>query len=65
MRAGFRTVELMATLPGELFYRALGFEQLERTVAALPDGVELPLVRMAQVLAAAPDATASRDLPNS
>src|SRR5579883_3279925 len=35
--AGFRKLELMATLPGEPLYRALGFIQLERTMALLPD----------------------------
>ncbi len=44
--AGFRAMELMATLPGEPLYRALGFEAMESTEAVLPDGVRLPLVRM-------------------
>ena len=35
MGAGFRSVELMATLPGEPFYRALGFVELERSVVSL------------------------------
>ena len=37
----------MATLPGEPFYRALGFVALERSRVALPDGQALPVVRMA------------------
>jgi GNAT superfamily N-acetyltransferase len=45
-RAGFRTLELMATLPGEPLYRALGFTELERTAARLPDGEVLPVVHM-------------------
>ena len=45
-RAGFRTLELMATLPGVPLYRALGFTIVEPTNAELPDGVSLPLVRM-------------------
>jgi GNAT superfamily N-acetyltransferase len=49
-RAGFRQLELMATLPGEPLYRALGFAQLERTVARLPDGEVLPMVHMARPL---------------
>ena len=46
LAAGFRTFELMATLPGEPLYSALGFSALERTSVSLGDGVELPLVRM-------------------
>jgi len=46
LAAGFRTFELMATLPGEPLYAALGFSALERTSISLGAGVELPLVRM-------------------
>jgi GNAT superfamily N-acetyltransferase len=49
-RAGFRSLELVATLPGEPLYRALGFAQLERTVAPLPDGQVLPVVHMTRPL---------------
>lgn len=45
-REGFRALELMATLPGEPLYRALGFQPLERSVVSFPDGVELPIIRM-------------------
>lgn len=48
--AGFRAFELMATLPGEPLYRALGFAEVGREEAALPDGERLPLVRMARPL---------------
>lgn len=48
--AGFRRLELMATLPGEPLYRALGFAQVERIEATLPGGVVVPLVRMALAL---------------
>jgi GNAT superfamily N-acetyltransferase len=51
LEAGFRTFELMATLPGEPFYAALGFSAAERTSVALGDGVELPLVRMTRRIA--------------
>ncbi len=44
--AGFARVELMATLPGVPLYTAYGFEEIARESATLPDGVELPLVRM-------------------
>ena len=45
-RDGFTTLELMATLPGEPLYLALGFLPLERQAPVLPDGVALPMVRM-------------------
>jgi GNAT superfamily N-acetyltransferase len=44
--AGFRSLELVATLPGEPLYRAHGFAAQERSEAVLPDGVKLPVVRM-------------------
>lgn len=49
--AGFRRLELMATLPGEPLYLALGFGAVERIQATLPDGTVVPLVRMARGLA--------------
>jgi GNAT superfamily N-acetyltransferase len=48
--AGFASLELMATLPGEPLYRALGFVPAEAVVAPLPDGVTVPLVRMVRPL---------------
>lgn len=48
--AGFRRLELMATLPGEPLYRALNFTAEERTELALPDGVQVPLVRMSRAI---------------
>ncbi len=50
--AGFRALELMATLPGEPLYRALGFAEVERIEAMLPGGVVVALVRMTRALAA-------------
>lgn len=44
--AGFRSFELMATLPGEPLYRALGFTGVERVVLTLGNGVAVPFVRM-------------------
>ena len=44
--AGFRSLELMATLPGEPLYRALGFTGVERVVSTLSGGVMIPFVRM-------------------
>jgi GNAT superfamily N-acetyltransferase len=59
-RAGFRTLELVATLPGEPLYLALGFVPLERTAVALPDGQKLPVVRMARTLPVSPTAEPGR-----
>ena len=44
--AGFRSFELMATLPGVPLYRALGFTDVERVVLTLRGGVAVPFVRM-------------------
>jgi N-acetylglutamate synthase-like GNAT family acetyltransferase len=48
--AEFQRLELMATLPGEPLYRALGFVAEERIELALPDGVRLSLVRMSRAI---------------
>ena len=45
-RAGFRTLELVATLPGEPLYAASGFAVMERLQIPLPNGGTLPAVRM-------------------
>jgi N-acetylglutamate synthase-like GNAT family acetyltransferase len=44
--SGFRTLALVATLPGEPLYRALGFALAERFALQLPDGTEVPVARM-------------------
>ncbi len=44
--AGFRQLELMATLSGVPLYRAFGFEVLENVAEAAPNGVRIPFVRM-------------------
>jgi GNAT superfamily N-acetyltransferase len=44
--AGFRSLELMATLPGEPLYSALGFTGVERVVMTMGNGVAVPFVRM-------------------
>ena len=46
--AGFRTLALVATLPGEPLYRALGFEPTERFELRLPDSTAVPVVHMAR-----------------
>ena len=45
LAAGFRRFELMATLPGEPLYLALGFTVAERVVVPLA-GVDVPFTRM-------------------
>ena len=47
---GFRALELAATLPGEPLYRAFGFDAVERLDTRLPDGVEIPFIRMSRAL---------------
>ena len=48
--AGFRRLELMATLTGIAFYEREGFTVLERQEVELPDGVRFPLARMTRDL---------------
>jgi len=48
--AGFRRLELAATLPGVPLYRAYGFEPLERIEAPLGEGLGLPIVRMGRAV---------------
>ena len=48
--AGFRAFELMATLPGQPLYATLGFAAIEPVVESMPDGVQLPLVRMRRAI---------------
>ena len=48
--AGFRSVELMATMSGEPLYRACGYTDIQRIVAASKDGVNVPGVRMGKAL---------------
>ena len=45
-REGFRTLSLMATLPGVPLYFAYGFRALDEVDVMLPDGVVLPCVSM-------------------
>ncbi len=44
--AGFRSAELVATLPGEPFYRRFGFSEFERILHSLNDGLSIEFVRM-------------------
>ena len=43
---GFRTLALMATLPGEPLYRKFGFRELRRSMVTMPDGVSIEGVAM-------------------
>jgi N-acetylglutamate synthase-like GNAT family acetyltransferase len=47
---GFRSLYLVATLPGVPLYRAYGFEQLEELDVTMPDGVSIPCVSMEKAL---------------
>lgn len=49
-QAGFNSLELAATLPGEPFYRAAGFAVLERFELDLPGGIRVPLTRMGMAI---------------
>jgi GNAT superfamily N-acetyltransferase len=49
-RAGFRALELMATLPGVPFYSACGFHPLAERRDVVPGGVELRFVHMRKEL---------------
>ena len=48
--AGFKAVELMATMSGEPLYRACGYHDIQRIIAASKDGVDVPGVRMGKGL---------------
>ncbi|HEY1252980.1 MAG TPA: GNAT family N-acetyltransferase [Thermoanaerobaculia bacterium] len=52
--AGFRRVTLASTLPGVPFYEAFGFEERERFEIPLPEGVNLPIVRMERAVSREP-----------
>lgn len=53
---GFRTLALMATLPGEPLYRAFGFRELGRSLVTMPDGVAIECVAMERPVEASPPA---------
>jgi GNAT superfamily N-acetyltransferase len=44
--AGFKTLELAATYPGVPLYRVFGFEAIEHFGVSMPNGIELPIVKM-------------------
>jgi GNAT superfamily N-acetyltransferase len=45
-QAGFQSIELVATLPGEPFYARFGYLGAERYEVPLRNGLNLPVVRM-------------------
>lgn len=49
-RAGFKRLELIATLTGEPLYRRCGFVRVETVDLVLPDGVSLWVVKMEKQL---------------
>jgi len=48
--AGFRRLELMATLPGVPLYEAGGFASVEHVTDELPDGTRIEFVRMMRAI---------------
>ncbi len=48
--AGFASIELAATLPGEPFYARFGFQAIERFELPLPGGISVELVRMRRAI---------------
>ena len=46
IEAGFRTVDIVATLGGEPLYASFGYAVVERYDIALAGGLMLPAVRM-------------------
>jgi GNAT superfamily N-acetyltransferase len=48
---GFRTAQLMSTLPGHDFYKSLGWSGDERVEHPLPGGVTIDFIPMRKVLA--------------
>ncbi len=50
--AGFKTVALVATLPGVPLYSAMGYVRNERIELTTPEGESLPAFRMSKYIAA-------------
>ncbi|MBX3065554.1 MAG: GNAT family N-acetyltransferase [Anaerolineae bacterium] len=53
--AGFRSMELMATLTGEFLYARFGFKSVEEQDVVLPDGNVMKVRRMVKEIASPPD----------
>jgi GNAT superfamily N-acetyltransferase len=52
--AGFRSIEIVATLPGEPLYASFAYGAVERFDIALSNGATLPVVRMRKLPTPAP-----------
>lgn len=50
-QAGFTSMKLVATLPGEQLYAAFGFERVRRYELELTNGAHLPVVDMSKQIA--------------
>lgn len=48
--AGFKRIELAATLPGEAFYQVCGYQSGKREDVSLPNGLTLGIVHMSKAL---------------
>jgi N-acetylglutamate synthase-like GNAT family acetyltransferase len=48
IEAGFRTVDIVATLAGEPLYASFGYAVIERFDIAIAGGLSLPVVRMSK-----------------
>ena len=63
LAAGFRSIEIIATLPGEPLYATFAYTGFERFAIALPHGETMPVVRMRKLPAPAPYADPRNDSP--
>jgi N-acetylglutamate synthase-like GNAT family acetyltransferase len=55
---GFRTLALMATMPGLMLYERFGFELIERVEIPLPDGISIACASMRMSIRSAETETA-------
>jgi GNAT superfamily N-acetyltransferase len=58
--AGFKRLEMGATLSGVAFYRAKGYSEVENQSVPLSNGERLPIVKMAKVLSKSQNANFKR-----
>lgn len=50
LAAGFASLELVSTMPGEPLYRACGFAAVEPIALSLSGGIRVPLTRMRKLI---------------